>query len=78
MRFSQQVFRGGLPFPPPADHVLSELSAMTHPFWVTLHGMAYSFIELLKPLGNDKAVILEGGSDANRRLIGKVSDAGKD
>ena len=54
------------------DHVLSELSAMTH------HSVAHSFTELLKPLGNDKAVILEGGSDANRRLIGKVSDAGKD
>ena len=33
--------------------------------WVTLHNMAHSFIELLKPLGNDKAVILGGGSDAN-------------
>ena len=33
------------------DHVLSELSAMTHPFSVTLHGMAHSFTEL------DKAVV---------------------
>ena len=32
-------------------HVLSELSTMTHPSWVALHGMAHSFIEL------DKAVI---------------------
>ena len=38
-----------IPFP--ADHILSELSTMTHPFWVTLHGMAHSFIEL------DKAVV---------------------
>ena len=33
------------------DHVLSELSAMTHPSWVALRGMAHSFIEL------DKAVV---------------------
>ena len=29
-------------------HVLSELSAMTHPSWVALYSMAYSFIELDK------------------------------
>ena len=33
------------------DHILSELSTMTHLFWVALHGMAHSFTEL------DKAVI---------------------
>ena len=33
------------------DHVLSELSTMTHLSWVALHGMAHSFIEL------DKAVV---------------------
>ena len=33
------------------DHVLSELSTMTRPSWVALHGMAHSFIEL------DKAVV---------------------
>ena len=32
----------------PADHFLSELSTMTHPSWVILHGMALSFIELDK------------------------------
>ena len=41
----------GLPTPSPVDHVLSELSTMTRPSWVALHGMAHSFIEL------DKAVI---------------------
>ena len=41
----------GFPFPSPVNHVLSELSTMTHPSWVSLHGMAYSFIEL------DKAVV---------------------
>ena len=40
-----------LPFPSPVDHILSELSTMTCPSWVALHGMAHSFIEL------DKAVV---------------------
>ena len=55
MRFSWQVYCG-LPFPPPVDHVLSELSAVTHPSLVALHGMAHSFTELHKPLHHDKAV----------------------
>ena len=38
----------GLPFPSPVTHVLSELSTMTRPSWVALHGMAHSFIELVK------------------------------
>ena len=38
-----------LPFP--VDHILSELSTMTHPSWVALHATAHSFIEL------DKAVV---------------------
>ena len=33
------------------NHILSELSTMTSPSWVALHGMAHSFIEL------DKAVV---------------------
>jgi len=45
MRFSWQVYCG-LPFPPPVDHVLSELSAVTHPSLVALHGTAHSFTEL--------------------------------
>ena len=56
MRFSWQVYKGGLPFPPPVDHILSELSAMIHPSWVALHDMAHSFIELFKPICQDKAV----------------------
>ena len=44
--FSQQEYWSGLPFPLPVDHALSELSSMTHPSWVALHGMAHSFIEL--------------------------------
>ena len=33
------------------DHVLSELSTMTCPSWVALHGMAHCFIEV------DEAVV---------------------
>ena len=57
MRFSWQVYRGGLPFPPSVDHNLSEFSTTNCPSWVALHSMAYSFIELHKPLHHDKAVI---------------------
>ena len=40
-----------LPFPCPVDHSLSDLSTMTCPSWVALHGMAHSFTEL------DKSVV---------------------
>ena len=66
MGFSLQEYWSGLPFLPPVDHVVSELSSMTHPSWVTLHGMAHSFIDydyslsLCKSLCHDKAVIHEG------------------
>ena len=52
-RFSRQDYRSGLPVPSPVDHVFSELSTMTCPSWVALHGMAHSFIDL------DKAVVHE-------------------
>ena len=48
MGFSRQECWNSLPFPSPVDHVLSELSTMTHPSWVALHSMAHSFIELDK------------------------------
>ena len=51
MGFSRQEYWSGLPFCPPVDHILSELSTMTCPSWVALHSMAHSFIKL------DKAVI---------------------
>ena len=51
MVFSRQEYGSGLPFPSPVDHILSDLSTMTRPSWVALHGMAHSFIEL------DKAVV---------------------
>ena len=49
--FARQEYRSWLPFPSPVNHILSELSTVTHPSWVTLHGIAHSFIEL------DKAVV---------------------
>ena len=55
--FSQQEYWSGLPFPPPVDHILSELFTMTCLSWVALHGMTHSFIELQKPLHHKKAVI---------------------
>ena len=48
--FSSQEYWSGLPFPSPMDHILSELSTMTRPSWVALHGLAHSFIELDKPV----------------------------
>ena len=51
MGFSRQECWSGLPFPSPVDHILLELSTMTRPSWVALHGLAHNFIEL------DKAVV---------------------
>ena len=51
MGFSRQEYWSGLPFPSPVDHVLSDLSTMTHPSWVAPRAWL-SFIEL------DKAVVL--------------------
>ena len=51
MGFSRQEYWSGLPFPSPVDHILSDLSTMTHPSWVIPYAMAHSFIEL------DKAVV---------------------
>ena len=50
MGFSRLVYWSGLTVPPPGDHILSELSTMTHRSWVAQNGMAHSFIELRKPL----------------------------
>ena len=60
MGFSPQAYWSGLPFPPLVDHILPELSTVTWPSWVALHGLAHSFTELHKPLCRDKVVIHEG------------------
>ena len=57
--FSQQVYWGHLPFPPPVDPVLSELSTMTCPSWVTLMAWLMPSLKLHKPLCHNKAVIHE-------------------
>ena len=51
MGFSRQKYWSDLPFPSPLDHILSELSTLTHRSWVAWHSMVHSFIEL------DKAVV---------------------
>ena len=51
MGFSRQEYWSGLPFLSPVDHILSELSTMTHLSWVALHGITHSSIEF------DKAVV---------------------
>ena len=51
MGFSRQEYWSGLPFPSPVDHILSDLSTMTHPSWVPQQAWL-GFIEL------DKAVVL--------------------
>ena len=48
---SQKTPGGGLPFPSPVDHLLSDLSTMTRPSWVAPQAWL-SFFEL------DKAVVL--------------------
>ena len=42
----KQACRSGLPLSSSVDHVLSELSTTTLPFWVALRGMVLSFFEL--------------------------------
>ena len=60
MGFSWQEYWSGLLFPPPVDHVLSEVFTKTRSSWVALRGMAHDFTELCKPLCHDKAMIHEG------------------
>ena len=59
VRFLQQEYRSGLPFPPPVDYFCQIFFHYDLSIWVTLHGLAHSFIELHKPLGHEKAMIRE-------------------
>ena len=54
------------------DHISSEFSAMTHPFWVALHSMAHDFIEL------DKAVIYVISLVSTQLWMGLVIEARSD
>ena len=60
------VRSSGFYFPPPVDHIVSELSTMTPPSWVALHDqlVTHHFTELHVPLRHDKAVIQEGEKKA--------------
>ena len=73
MRFSWQEYWSRLPFSHPMNHVLSELSTMTHPSWVALPGMAHHFTELCKPLRHDRCVIHEGAAKTKRAKIPQCS-----
>ena len=46
MALSKQEYWSGLPFPSLVDHILSQLSTMTHVSWVAPQGMAHSFFVL--------------------------------
>ena len=59
MGSSRQEYCGGLLFLPPVNDILSELFTMTGLFWVALHCIIQSFVELCKPLYHSKAVIDE-------------------
>ena len=69
MRFSWQECWSRLPFSLPMNHVLSELSIMTHPPWIALQGMAHPFIELFKRLHHDRSMIHEGAAQTQHDKI---------
>jgi len=56
MGLSWQEYWSDLPFPPPVEHILTELSTLTCQSWVALYSMAHSFTELTKFLLHDKAM----------------------
>ena len=48
--FLRWEYSSGLLFPSRVDHILSELSTITCPFWVALQSMAHNFIKLHKAM----------------------------
>ena len=60
IEFSCLVYWSGLPFPPPVNHVLSELSTMTPLSWMALHSMTHNFIELHKPFAMTRQWSMKG------------------
>ena len=74
MGFSRQENWSGLLVPLPVDYILSEVSSMTCPFWVALHVMVHSFIELHKLFRHNKDVIHEC---SNYNTVAFISHAGK-
>ena len=75
MGFSRQDYCSGLPFPSPADYVLSAHFTMTHLSWVALHGISYSFTELCKFLCHNKAVIHAWTARRSNQSISKENNS---
>ena len=69
--FSRQEYWSGLPFHSPVDHILLELSTMTHPSWVALHGMAHHFTGFHKPLCMTRQWAMKG-THWERLMLGKI------
>ena len=67
MRFSWQVSWGGLPLPPPVDHILSELFTVTCPSWVALYGMTHSFMSYASPFAMTRSDLWRGWTAATLR-----------
>ena len=64
----QQEYWRGLPFPPPVDHVLSELFTIIRLSWVALHGM----IELCRPSAMTRLWSLKGLGRSKLLLISSI------
>ena len=47
MEFSRQEYWSGLPLPSPVDHILSELSIMTHLSWVAVQAWLIVFVGIV-------------------------------
>ena len=69
MGFSWQECCSGLPFLPPVARVFSELSTITSPSLMALHGTAHSFTEIYKPFHHNKAVSMKESHDKPRQRI---------
>ena len=59
-RFSQQESWHGLLFPPPRDHILSELFTMTHPSWVALCRMVTASLSYISPFAVTRLWSMKG------------------
>ena len=65
MGFSRQECFSGLLLRSPVNHVLSELSTMTHLSWVALYCMAHSSTELDKTVTHVISLVQDGGVEGH-------------
>ena len=65
MGFSRQECLSGLLLPSPVNHVLLELSTMTHLSWVALYCMAHSSTELDKAVIHVISLVQDGGVEGH-------------